>query len=316
MNDVEYDTIEKVWYDVGSQFPKKWNEDDGEPLYDVWPTTPNLPIQFWYNDNDSLQFQFDNPYYVPPSIVTDAPILTQVGETYTIQVVGNNLESEGWYYSINGASFNFTTDNIQTRSFTVSQTVTVTVQGTSGSEFSASINLIVPYYQIIEPTGGDWNGLYQYHYIETTSEGRWLYSLVDEGTTNVVNSVYDVEYDPSDKTWHSLGGDPYAWAKDTDGGGMSSLSEFPTDTNIQTHYWYDENLYFKIQFTDPYYVAPEPEAVVEPDENQKRIVATGGQWQGIHDYSISKLYRKDNPRDDFYIIWLILVLQISTLDMI
>ena len=54
LNDVEYDAIEKVWYDVGINFPKKWNENDGEPLYDVWPTTPKLPIQFWYNDNDSL----------------------------------------------------------------------------------------------------------------------------------------------------------------------------------------------------------------------------------------------------------------------
>ena len=161
MNDVEYDTIEKVWYDVGIFFPNKWNEDDGEPLYDVWPTTPNLPIQFWYNANDSLQFQFDNPYYVAPSIITDDPILTQVGDTYSIQVVGNNLETEGWYYSINGASFNFTMDTIQTRNFTVSQTFNVVVQGTSGNEFSASINVIVPWYQIIDFIGGEYDGLYQ-----------------------------------------------------------------------------------------------------------------------------------------------------------
>jgi len=31
LNDVEYDPIEKAWYgDVGSQFPKKWNIDDGK----------------------------------------------------------------------------------------------------------------------------------------------------------------------------------------------------------------------------------------------------------------------------------------------
>jgi hypothetical protein len=133
LNDVEYDTIEKAWYgDVGSQFPKRWNEADGEALYDVWPITANLPIQFWYNAAESLKFQFDDPYYEETdSIITDIPILTQFDNKYTIQVVGNVLlETEGWYYSVDGASFNFTTDTIQTRSFTTNQTVTVTVQGT------------------------------------------------------------------------------------------------------------------------------------------------------------------------------------------
>jgi hypothetical protein len=68
LNDVQCDTIEKAWYDVGINFPKKWNEDNGEQLYDVWPTSANLPIQRWYNADDSLQFMFDDPYYVdePP----------------------------------------------------------------------------------------------------------------------------------------------------------------------------------------------------------------------------------------------------------
>jgi len=93
VNDVEYDPIENAWYgDVGSQFPKKWNENDGEILNDVWPTTANLPIQFWYNANESLQFQFDDPYFEETdSIITDIPIITQVNNTYTIQVVGNDL---------------------------------------------------------------------------------------------------------------------------------------------------------------------------------------------------------------------------------
>jgi len=145
-NDVEYDTIEKSWYDIGIFFPTKWNEDDGQPLYDVWPTTANLPIQFWYNANDSLQFHLDDPYFeTTDSIITDLPILTQEDETYTIQVVGNdNLETKGWYYSINNNAFNFTTDTIQTRSFTTNQTVTVTVQGTGGYEFTSSIDLVIP----------------------------------------------------------------------------------------------------------------------------------------------------------------------------
>jgi len=146
LNDVEYDTIEKRWYDVGIFFPKKWNENDGEPLYDVWPTTANMPIQFWYNANDSLQFQFDDPYYATTdNIITSDPILNQVDETYTIQVVGNyNHETEGWYYSINNTAFNFTTDSVLTRSFTSDETVTVTVQGTGGYEFTSSIDLVIP----------------------------------------------------------------------------------------------------------------------------------------------------------------------------
>jgi len=146
LNDVEYDTIEKSWYDVGIFFPNKWNVDDGEPLYDVWHTTANLPIQFWYNANDSLQFQFDDPYYATTdSIIESKPILTQLDEKYTIQVMGNDhLETKGWYYSINSSAFNFTTDNIQTRSFTTNQTVSVTVHGNGGYEFTSSIDLVIP----------------------------------------------------------------------------------------------------------------------------------------------------------------------------
>ena len=284
LNDVEYDSIEKVWYDVGIFFPKKWNENIGDPIYDVWPTTANMQTQFWFNDNDSLEFQFNDPYFATPySIITSEPILTQVDETYTIQVIGNdNLETEGWYYSINGASYNFTTDSIQTRSFSTNQTATVTVQGTDGDEFTSSIDLVIPpgeYFERIEPTGGSWESDYEYYHIETTSEGRYLYSLVDKNTVNIISDVYDVEYNPSDKKWYDVGSsDPYGWSQDTDDG-MAAILSFPTAANLQTHYWYDVNLYLKFQFIDPYYVAPEP--VVEP---VARIVATGGDWDGSFDY--------------------------------
>ena len=36
----------------------------------------------------------------------------------------------------------FTTDSVQTRTFTTNQTVTVTVQGTDGDEFTSSIDLV------------------------------------------------------------------------------------------------------------------------------------------------------------------------------
>ena len=275
LNDVEYDTIEKRWYDVGIFFPKKWNIDDGESLNDIWPTTPNLPIQFWYNDADSLQFQFDDPCYVATSITTDVPILTQVGETYTIEVVGENLESEGWYYSINGASFNFTTDVIQTRSFTVSQTVTVVVQGTSGDEFTGSINLIIPYYQIMEPTGGTWDPGFEYYYVQTTSEGRYLYHLVSAGTTDVDGDGHGLEYDPSDKKWHDANSSatPGKWSMDA----TSDKLVFPTAANLETQYFYnDVGGALVFQFTFPYYVAPlEPVA---------RIDGTGGSWKDSFDY--------------------------------
>ena len=255
LNDVEYDTITRKWYDVGFFFPTKWNEDDGEPLYSVWPTTANLPIQFWYNSADSLQFQFDNPYFA--SIMTDDPILTQSGDTYTIEPVGDNLETLGWYYSINGSAFNYTTDATQTRSFTVSQTVTVVVQGTSGDELTSSINVIVPWYQKISPTGGTWDGNYEYYYMGTKAGGRYAYSLVDELTTNVVSDTHDVEYDPSDKKWHDSGSSaPVGWSEDTEGGGMAAIVAFPTAANLQTQYWYDDDLYLKFQFTDPYYEVP------------------------------------------------------------
>ena len=284
---------------LGLIFQKKWNENDGEPLYDVWPTTANLPIQFWYNANDSLQFQFDDPYYATTdSIITSEPILTQVDETYTIQVVGNdNLETAGWYYSINGAAFNFTTDNIQTRSFTTNQTMNVIVQGTGGYEFTSSIDLVIPPADpVVEPverlvaTGGNYED-FDYLYFETTLEGRYLYGLVSKGKTNRLNGldVWDIEYDPRDGKFYDVGSNnPFQWGKDNTG---TNLSAFPTATNLQTHYFYKEDDSLNFQFNNPYYVAPD-EPVVEP---VARIEATGGVFNGTHDY----MYDETTPEGRF-----------------
>jgi len=264
LNDVEYDTIEKAWYgDVGSQFPKKWNIDDGEPLNDVWPTTPNLPIQFWYNANDSLKFQFDDPYYEETdSIITSEPILTQVNNTYTIEVIGNDLlETKGWYFSINGSSFNFTTDSILTRPFGEDETsVSVTVQGTSGYEFTASINLVYvepEYFMRIVATGGNLYGNYDYLYSSTTPSGNYLYSLVNKDTENKVSgNIFDVEYNPVDKKFYDVGSNvPFKYAQPNSTGELI-LSPFPTAANLEIHRFYDDDDVLIFKFDNPYYVAP------------------------------------------------------------
>jgi hypothetical protein len=184
---------------------KNGNENDGEPLYDVWPTTANMPIQFWYNANESLQFQFDDPYFATTdSIITSNPIITQVNNTYTVEAVGDNLDSEGWYYSINDLAFNFTTDSILTRPFGEDETsVSVIVQGTSGAEYTSTLDLeyVEPeYFMRIVATGGNLYGNYHYLYSSTTPSGRYLYSLVNKDTENKVSgSIFDVEYNPVDK---------------------------------------------------------------------------------------------------------------------
>jgi len=274
LNDVEYDPITRQWNDVGIFFPDSWSGDDGETIYSAWPTTANLPIQFWYNAADSLQFQFDNPYFA--SLMTADPIITQDGDTFTFEPVGDSLETEGWYYSIDGAAFIYTTDASQTRSFTVSQTITLVVQGTSGDELTSSLNVIVPWYQILEPIGGTWDGLYQYYFMGKTAGGRYAYSLVDDGTTNVVDTTHNVEYDPDDTKWYSAGsGTPVSY-EDIDGGGIPSIEPFPTLPNIETQYWYDDGNVLRFQFTNPYYVA-----VVEPVQ---RLEPIAGNWEGSFDY--------------------------------
>jgi len=60
----------------------------------------------------------------------------------------------------------------------------------------------------IEATGGDWDGAYEYYYFETTASGRYLYGLVEIGTTARLydSNQWDVEYDPSDGKFYDVGG--------------------------------------------------------------------------------------------------------------
>jgi len=129
-------------------------------------------------------------------------------------------------------------------------------------------------------TGGGWTGAFEWLYFETTSEGRYLYGLVNKDTTTRYSPAdYDVEYEPSDGKWHDVGTNkPSLWGIDDIG---TNLSAFPTAPNMQTQYWYDDGGGFRFQFNNPYYVAP---PVDEPDENKKRIVFTDGDWNGLYDY--------------------------------
>jgi hypothetical protein len=105
----------------------------------------------------------------------------------------------------------------------------------------------------LEATAGNWNGSFDYLY-ETTSNGKYLYGLVDKGSTNRY-SGYDVEYDPSDGKFYDEGPNhPAQWSHDDTG---TNLSDFPTDLNMQTQYWYNSNGSLIFQFNNPYYVAPE-----------------------------------------------------------
>ena len=132
-------------------------------------------------------------------------------------------------------------------------------------------------------TGGDWNGSYEYLYFETTSDGRYLYELVQKGSNDFPGYTSDIKYDPSDGKFYDVGtGNPAKWGIDDSG---TNLTNLPTSTNMQTHYWYnDAGDTLKFQFDNPFYVAVEPEPVDEPDESQKRFVATGGGWYGFNDY--------------------------------
>jgi hypothetical protein len=103
-------------------------------------------------------------------------------------------------------------------------------------------------------SGGPWGGVYHYFYVETTTEGRFLYGLDDVSDTR--NAEYDVEYDPSDKKFHDVGIDqPFLWGFDDS---STNLSAFETAANMSTHHWYREGGEYLFSFTNPYYVADDP----------------------------------------------------------
>ena len=110
----------------------------------------------------------------------------------------------------------------------------------------------------LNATAGEWNGSWDFKYFETTTEGRYLYGLVNRTDESDVkrfidSEQWDNEYDPSDKKFHDVGSDaPAKWGNDNSG---TNISDFPTGANMPIHYWYDSGGTMMIQFHNPYYVA-------------------------------------------------------------
>ena len=126
------------------------------------------------------------------SIMTSEPILTQVDNTYTIEAVGDNLESEGWYYSINNTAFNFTTDSVLTRSFTADSVLTVIVQGTSGAEYTSTLDLVYPIESIMTSKAilTQVNNTYTIEAVGDNLESEgWYYSINDLAFNFTIDSI-------------------------------------------------------------------------------------------------------------------------------
>jgi hypothetical protein len=182
--DVEYDTNDGKFHDVGSKTPHTWGVDNTGTNLLPLPTANNMQTIYFYASSGDLEIGFDNPYYVAP----DEPVVEPVERLVT--------------------------------------------------------------------TDGSWNGLYDYVYIETTSDGRFLYGLVDKGSNDFPewSPPYDVEYEPSDGKFYDVGSShPAQWGEDNTG---TNLTAFPTAANLETQFWYDASDDLRFQFHNPYYVAP------------------------------------------------------------
>ena len=106
--DVGYDPINRVFYGIGAFAPTNWGTDDIGSIIPAFPSASNMKGQHWYDVFGNAKFSFNNPYYVPDesgSSITSEPVLSTNLNTYTIEAVGNNIDSHGFYYSINGEAF-------------------------------------------------------------------------------------------------------------------------------------------------------------------------------------------------------------------
>jgi len=149
--DITYDPIGQVFDATGVFAPSKWKVDDLGGLTTAYPTASNMRAQHWYDSFSNLMYSFNNPYYIPDtggSSIDSEPGLISISNTFKIEPVVNDIEGNGFYYSINDGAFNFTTSAVVTRTYTrADMSVSVIVQGTGGSAFTASIDLVY-----IEPT--------------------------------------------------------------------------------------------------------------------------------------------------------------------
>jgi len=335
--DVQYDVSDGKWYDVGFDDPSRWGIDDAgtdTTAFNEHPTAANMQTHYFYDPEDNLKFQFDNPYYI-------APPAPEPGYKY-LGFYGRSGTSNGWFYELElsttdgvidytnpiplnkitvvgtplGSEYNnpscifdgqYTQPGSETLIFDPNEigalfymenesnkqvengsyytydsqgssavlsgaiygtnTDPTTFDATDESNWDYVCDLTVisetpepppdPVERIVL-NGGDWGNTYDYLYIETSSNGHYLYVLVYEGTTNKASSSnsYAFEYDPIDGKFHDVGSSvPATWSIDNTGG---NLSAFPTDPNMPIHYFYSSSGSLRIQFENPYYVAPPP----------------------------------------------------------
>ena len=277
---VEYDKVDKKWYDVGVNNPDTWGQDNMGTNTTAFPTDANMQTQFWYNSGTKFQFQFDNPYYVAPVTElifngSDTINLVNIPEDATkVELFRDGISLGPLLIDGTAASVTIgTSRSYNARIYKVVDGLSYLLIETPDENYVAPPPDPVA---IIVATGGSWENNYDYLYFETTSEGRFLYRMVIKGDTDrhSGSDQWDLEYDTSETKWYDVGSSsPHVWGIDNSG---ANTSDFSTAGNTETHYWYDNIGTLKIQFTDPYYVAP-PEPVA-------RIVATGGSWENNDDY--------------------------------
>ena len=107
-------------------------------------------------------------------------------------------------------------------------------------------------------TGGAWGSDYDYFYMETTADGKYLYGLGNKSDSSANSGsgwyAHYIKYNPNDDKWYDVGtSHPSQWDINANG---TNLSAFPTDPNMQTQYGYDGSGGLRFQFQNPYYVAP------------------------------------------------------------
>jgi hypothetical protein len=110
---------------------------------------------------------------------------------------------------------------------------------------------------IIDLIDGGYDNTYEYKYFSTdTSTGRYVYGLVETGVnTRLYTSLnWDISYDTTDGKFYDIGSsNPSKWS--TSASETGTMSDFPTPSNLETHYHFGSDSTFMYTFTNPYYMA-------------------------------------------------------------
>jgi len=97
--DIGYDPLNRFFYGIGPFAPTYWGSDDIGSITSAFPSASNMKGQHWYDVFGNAKFSFNNPYYVPDgagSSITGEPVLSTILNTYTIEAIGNNIDSHGF----------------------------------------------------------------------------------------------------------------------------------------------------------------------------------------------------------------------------